>query len=551
MARSRRRPRVSVLGCAGIFLAAWLLAVFLGAQVIGRHRRDLKPKTEPSEKAVEPKKAFEKKAVEKAVEPKKASLGNNCAEMLEGSRGFAGTRYWRRSGEPGAAELDFPRSYRGKNNDLYCSFEVDNGGFNNVRMALETVAVFAHATGRRLVVPPKQRVYLLKETHAKNLKAYHGLGAFLNFDALGEVLPLMTGVDFAETRAKKKVAKTLAEAAESTGEPKPRKAWREWQRSEADLLPRWDPMREVVIFGDGDANSTDPPWRELSPRSFATNKRRLRFLDETTASKPWIHFASNGSAGYRLFSHWYTFFLFMDGPTNSFYKRFVRDRLRYTDDVFCAAGAVVRHIGTSFSSVHVRRGELQYAKVRISAEAWRDSLQQWLLPHEKLFVLSDERNRSFFQPIKDAGFDLVFLEDLFDDQNFDPNKLGMLEQLVAANPLSRTFTGTWFSTFSSYVARLRAYYGHRPDTVYYAAPHDKHRAMHDTYRSHHPEFPFYTREWALGWDGIDLRPPTPQRHDPRLSKTLPKHRPYADLPLLSHHNGGGGKKNNVPGGRRR
>ena len=49
-----------------------------------------------------------------------------------------------------------------------------------------------------------------------------------------------------------------------------------------------------------------------------------------------MHFAANQSNGYRIFSHWYTFFLFGDGPTDAYYKRFVRDRLRYSDEIVCA-----------------------------------------------------------------------------------------------------------------------------------------------------------------------------------------------------------------------
>ena len=167
---------------------------------------------------------------------------------------------------------------------------------------------------------------------------------------------------------------------------------------------------------------------------------------------------------------------------------------------------------------------------------------EWLAPGEALFVLTDEKERSFFAPLA-QHFELLFLSDFeaaagLDD--LDPNSMGMVslshgvqtrdkkkkkrplslflfshqgargrriessfslprdcreeeeeaedqrdqqdqdqeedslspslslslsrharartqvEQLVAAAPPSRTFTGTFFSTFSSYVARLRA-----------------------------------------------------------------------------------------------
>ncbi|CAM9595249.1 unnamed protein product, partial [Hapterophycus canaliculatus] len=49
----------------------------------------------------------------------------------------------------------------------YVTFEPDNGGFNNIRMAMETVLVFARETGRTLVMPAAQKFYLLKKPAAE------------------------------------------------------------------------------------------------------------------------------------------------------------------------------------------------------------------------------------------------------------------------------------------------------------------------------------------------------------------------------------------------
>lgn len=47
----------------------------------------------------------------------------------------------------------------------YITFEYDNGGWNNIRMGVETVIVLAHAMGRTLVIPPPQHLYLLDKRH--------------------------------------------------------------------------------------------------------------------------------------------------------------------------------------------------------------------------------------------------------------------------------------------------------------------------------------------------------------------------------------------------
>lgn len=65
---------------------------------------------------------------------------------------------------PGDNEFESPISpHHGLHHDRYLSFEYDQGGWNNVRMGMESLIVVAHAMGRTLVVPPQQHLYLLGE----------------------------------------------------------------------------------------------------------------------------------------------------------------------------------------------------------------------------------------------------------------------------------------------------------------------------------------------------------------------------------------------------
>ena len=51
--------------------------------------------------------------------------------------------------------------YNPDEEEKYMTFEPDGGGWNNIRMAMETTVVMAHAMGRTLVLPPSQKFYLL------------------------------------------------------------------------------------------------------------------------------------------------------------------------------------------------------------------------------------------------------------------------------------------------------------------------------------------------------------------------------------------------------
>jgi hypothetical protein len=69
-----------------------------------------------------------------------------------------------------------------------------------------------------------------------------------------------------------------------------------------------------------------------------------------------------------------------------------------------------------------------------------------------LYIATDERNKSFFDPFK-QDYTVGFLDDYMHlIKDINPNYYGMLDQLVAYK--GEVFFGTWFSTLSGYVNRL-------------------------------------------------------------------------------------------------
>ena len=68
--------------------------------------------------------------------------------------------YWN---EPqGQRDIDFKSPFATQSEKTkYITFEPDRGGWNNIRMNLENIFIFAAATGRTLVLPPASPLYLL------------------------------------------------------------------------------------------------------------------------------------------------------------------------------------------------------------------------------------------------------------------------------------------------------------------------------------------------------------------------------------------------------
>ncbi|CAN0041609.1 unnamed protein product, partial [Sphacelaria rigidula] len=63
----------------------------------------------------------------------------------------------------------------------------------------------------------------------------------------------------------------------------------------------------------------------------------------------------------------------------------------------------------------------------------------------------------------------------------------------------RTFTGTWLSTFSAYILRLRGYYGHDKTSTFFSW--DPKITIHHT--AWLPTYPLWVTEFPFGWEGID------------------------------------------------
>ena len=66
------------------------------------------------------------------------------------------------------------------------TFDPDAGGFNNIRMSMETVFGLAHAMGRTLVLPPEQRMYLLTKRDVQAQKKDFGFQDFFPLDDISK-----------------------------------------------------------------------------------------------------------------------------------------------------------------------------------------------------------------------------------------------------------------------------------------------------------------------------------------------------------------------------
>lgn len=418
-------------------------------------------------------------------------------------------KFWK---VPIEADLNYRNPFYSKGQETkYVSFEPDVGGWNNIRMQMELVLVFAAATGRTLVLPPDQPMYLLNQ--GKGHQKAHNFADFFPFDLISKTtVPVITMQEYMLTEG---ISSGFDQGmyppdniTDFVGTDKySRNLMWEYLRN-VSSAPNWKSMTEFVVIPPGpDVNTSllhNAEEYRIKRKMFAAG-RTAYYYDKYWQSQRFLHFISKPGMGYRLLEHFYTFIHFEDDVMDRYYKRFVRDYVHYIDIIFCKAALIVEQlvkdgIDGQYSAFHVRRGDFQYKDVKISAEAMMTNVGH-LLPHnELLYIATDERNKSFFQPFRQRFPSIRFLEDfedIADLKGINPNYLGMIDQVVCMR--GRYFVGTWFSTFSGYITRMRGYYGYHDYSVWYA---DKVRRD----RFHHaelPKFPFYMREWNVSWADID------------------------------------------------
>lgn len=462
-----------------------------------------------------------------------------------------------------------------KDKRQYLTFEPDGGGWNNIRMSMETVLTMALAMGRVLVLPPSQKMYLLGSTTFN----------FADFFPLQEISEEHPGLEIIsmqqfleETMGTTRNVKTQ----DIVFPPDNKKtAWdgdtggikqklSPWLRSIA-LNPDWTPERciatfpkstdqrdvdelqqimdEILAEEDGKfASRTASEYFINKPtsvdastkdrlREFLSERKKLCIYDKIHQEAPIIHFhgkAKNQESGGRLLVHFYAFLFFQDWHADLWMKRFVRDHVRYIDNIQCAAARIVHKLRTeykesTFDSFHIRRGDFQYRNTRIDAEEIVANSKSEIPPGRTVYIGTDERSKKFFSPFKkEAGWNILFLDDFKDviGENINPNYYGMIDQLVVSR--GETFFGCWFSTFSGYIMRLRGYHsqlhlgaddgtqnqnnkdensnaeaykqGRLPNSYYYALKVNKNR-MHDYW----PVKPvFYAREFPVSWRQLDM-----------------------------------------------
>ena len=220
--------------------------------------------------------------------------------------------------------------------------------------ALEVAILFAHITGRILVLPPNYVLYLLSMNKAaRNNKS--SMEDYLDFDRMraGAGLETITMKEFLSTVAMQGLLPqplpgnntelmkdplwTYLESACYT---------RKWSTGKTFLAFNLSKAEESTsLSGEEDKSNSgvfgtfEGVEKERMDLIKLKSKRKMVHYDKDFHSNRAVYFS--GYAANRILTHWYGYFFFAEPKVERSAKRFMRDRVRYHDVIFCAAGRVI------------------------------------------------------------------------------------------------------------------------------------------------------------------------------------------------------------------
>jgi len=239
----------------------------------------------------------------------------------------------------------------------------------------------------------------------------------------------------------------------------------------------WSPLSHIVYFPSIAAVEQAFADEGGVPKTVVHHRTPVEFTPQIYSSR-YIAFPSCTKGDWvednmRFLGQMAKYGAFADHQIARAFKRTLRDHVHFPEIVFDIAARVVHRLGLfRFSALHVRRNELQYKEVFMSASQTLDNIRPLLQKGEPLYIATDETSAGFFDAIQ-RDHPVFRWGDFFTEKGGNvlkgvkiPRKLiGCIEQVICSG--GRVFAGTLESTYTSYIFRLRGYVGTPNTEVYF------------------------------------------------------------------------------------
>lgn len=356
-----------------------------------------------------------------------------------------------------------------KNKRKFLSYQPPGGGWNNQRIAFENAVVMAKLLKRTLVVhplAPHAEILRLKHlfTHYEGYEIYNSiktenllpLSKVIDLRHLSRLLPVKEIITdhqtFLQTFHKLQFYKVCHNSrlglwVDAYPPENNVTSWNILRNYKENSRPKLSdiPLYKRICRAELNRYESDvslgerPIWGILNELS--NRKEDVIYFEEGSLFVREIVFFNKQRA---LAAH-------------EWIMRFIRS----APELFERVQLVSRKIGYPFNAIHVRRAD-HPSRLLVSQDTWLTLLKKRgaLNITNKLYVATDEKNKTWFEPFDKAGYNLLFAEDLASILQTHQMKravaqdvLGLYEQLICAHAYH--FVGSYYSTFTLFIHRLR------------------------------------------------------------------------------------------------
>ena len=361
------------------------------------------------------------------------------------------------------------------------TFEPDRGGWNNIRMAAEMAAAYAIATGRTFVLPPAIPMYLLEGNAT-------GFREFMTLPDSAD-LRVVTMREYLSRRPVRRAAAPPPQITESLKRKslvaaEAEKLWT-WLESDASaaFLSEFQPETQFLAFGN------------VSTAEDKDGRGAYIVADDSVESAaPLVHFRA--AEPYRLLTQFYCS-LHAEPEADLRIKRIIRDSFRYTDQLVKLSETLIAKLmsvgGGVYYAVHVRKGDFLAQQKEATEKTLVHALLLKIPALATLYVATDDPG-DWLEDLREH-FTVLTYDNISDVLSPLPSAkfVGPIEQLVASR--ANTFFGTWWSTFSGYIMRIRGHEGLESTSYYTLKEYRDEMTEHRTCEKRG-----WWREWPEMWE---------------------------------------------------
>lgn len=251
-------------------------------------------------------------------------------------------------------------------------------------------------------------------------------------------------------------------------------------------LSDFQPEKQFFAFGNV-STATDDEGREPHFVSAAEAEARI------------VHFRA--VEPYRLLTQFYCS-LHAEPQEDRRIKQAVRDSFRYTDTIVRMAEALVGRLmeisGGLYYAIHVRKGDFLMQQKEASEKTLVNALLSKIPKQATLYVATDDPSE-WLDDLREHYKVLIYdnVSDVLTPRP-DVKFVGPIEQLVASR--ATVFFGTWWSTFTGYIMRMRGHIGLEASSFYTMKDFREEMIEHRTCQGRG-----WWREWPAMWE--------PEGHD--------------------------------------